>query len=408
MSRRFPDWSASGSWLSTDSWDTGAPDEHSPAARPLPPAEDLENEPMVRLRPPPGHSKTQVNLVLVHPNRWDATRIQQLVTEADSSIRLNWFPNAEEAVLRLAQGGVDALVVYIPREGRGPIPDIAAISADAPRTPIIALTGPDDEATGLRALRAGAQDYLVRGTYDGTGLARAVRRGMERHRFHEERQAAQEWRRELQHLREIDRLRNMFADTASESETRPWVAEAAGLRPKTNEESLAEAVEQLLRIVEIQDGTATLRRERVDLSPLVNELADSVRPAANQSRIDLRVVSPDSVIVEADPLRLIQVLRALLEHAMRSTPPKGSIIFTTKTTDGFGVVEMHFSGVGFGVEQMFSAAHVRAQGNLLPSRLGLVLARHLIELHGGQMWAEREHPGPSTTVTFRVPLRARD
>ncbi|HEX9816234.1 MAG TPA: HAMP domain-containing sensor histidine kinase, partial [Candidatus Thermoplasmatota archaeon] len=179
-------------------------------------------------------------------------------------------------------------------------------------------------------------------------------------------------------------------------------------RVKTAEERLSELIDQLIGIVQIQEGTATLRRESADLNQMARELVDSAQALADRQRIGLDAYAQGPLFVELDPLRIIQVIRALLDNALRLTTPGGRVLVETESKDQQAIVRVRDTGAGMSPEetdQMFRSPRPREPGTLVPRGLTLFLTKQLVELHGGQIWAHSDGPGHGSTISFSLPLR---
>lgn len=373
---------------------------------------------MVRLRAPPadsGGSWPRYRVLLIEDNKWDAELTQQLLSEAGhTGFNMEWSQRLTDGLVRLAQGDVDLVLLDLSLPDSRGLATVAKLRTEAPHMPLIVLTGLEDESTGTEAIKLGAEDYLVKGRYDGQLLLRSMRYAIERHRFQQERRAALEWKKELDHLREVDRLRTLFMNT-----TPPAVAQAVpGYsgnplvddedRVKTAEERLSELIDQLVGIVHIQEGTATLRRESADLNQMVRELVDSAQALADRQRIGLDAYAQGPLFVELDPLRIIQVIRGLLDNALRFTTPGGRVLVETETKGTQVVVRVRDTGAGMSPEetdQLFRSPKPREPGVLVPRGLSLFLTKQLVELHGGQIWAHSDGPGHGSTISFSLPLR---
>jgi PAS domain S-box-containing protein len=144
-------------------------------------------------------------VLLIEDNRADARLIQELLRDVDTGFELEWVVRLSEGLQRLDGGGpaIDAVLLDLSLPDSQGYETFSTLSAHAPRVPVIMLTGTDDEELAMQAVRAGAQDYLVKGHVDGQLLARAVRYAIERRRSDEA----------LQHSEEMLRL----AMDASES-----------------------------------------------------------------------------------------------------------------------------------------------------------------------------------------------
>ncbi|HEU5261985.1 MAG TPA: diguanylate cyclase response regulator [Gemmatimonadales bacterium] len=89
----------------------------------------------------------------------------------------------QASLARLAKGGVDVVLLVMSLSARRGFATFAELRALAPAVPFLFLSDTDDERRGLEAVRAGAQDVLVKGAVDGELLARALRHAIERNRL---------------------------------------------------------------------------------------------------------------------------------------------------------------------------------------------------------------------------------
>ncbi|HXL52120.1 MAG TPA: diguanylate cyclase [Gemmatimonadales bacterium] len=124
-------------------------------------------------------------VVLVVSDREDeARRVRDLLAGADPD-RFSVAATAPQASLgRLAKGGVDVVLLAMSLSARRGFATFTELRALAPATPFLFLSDAEDERNGLEAVRAGAQDFLVKGEVDGPVLAHALRLAIERNRLH--------------------------------------------------------------------------------------------------------------------------------------------------------------------------------------------------------------------------------
>jgi two-component system CheB/CheR fusion protein len=140
---------------------------------------------------------------------------------------------------------------------------------------------------------------------------------------------------------------------------------------------------------------------------------ETCRPLAAARGQELAVqLPPQPLWLDADPVRLAQVLTNLLHNASKYTPEGGWIELTAAAEDGTVAVRVRDNGAGMTPEVLASAFDLfvqgprpidRAQGGL---GLGLTLVRRLVELHGGSVGAASEGPGRGSTVVVRLPAAA--
>ena len=115
-------------------------------------------------------------------NAGDARLIQEWLSEARESFSVRRVERLSEALKALAEERFDLVLLDLSLPDAKGIDTFIRFHASAPGVPVVVLTGLRDEATGVHAVQAGAQDYLVKGDVDGNTLARAIRHGIERNK----------------------------------------------------------------------------------------------------------------------------------------------------------------------------------------------------------------------------------
>jgi PAS domain S-box-containing protein len=177
-----------------------------------------------------------------------------------------------------------------------------------------------------------------------------------------------------------------------------------------NANLLGQLVADVLDVSSIVTGKVRLKMTSCDLKTLVQAATDVVRPSADAKGIELRVDAPEtSVHATCDGERMQQVFWNLLSNAVKFTP-SGHISIALRNSGGRAKVTVTDTGVGIPAKslpfifqrfwQAETAAH-RATGGL---GLGLALARHFVELHGGTIQAASEGEGKGATFVVTLPL----
>jgi PAS domain S-box-containing protein len=153
-------------------------------------------------------------------------------------------------------------------------------------------------------------------------------------------------------------------------------------------------IDDLLDVSRITRGTILLRKERVALAAIVEQAIESVRPTIVRKGHTLTLsCTPEPITVEADPARLIQVIANLLNNAAKFTEPGGAITLTTERSGGHAIIRVRDTGVGIAPELLPRIFDLFVQGEVSLDRaegglgIGLTLARHLVEQHGGHVEA---------------------
>ncbi|MEO8069790.1 MAG: hybrid sensor histidine kinase/response regulator, partial [Acidobacteriota bacterium] len=179
-----------------------------------------------------------------------------------------------------------------------------------------------------------------------------------------------------------------------------------------NVTSLTQIVEDVLDVSRIVSGNLRLNMQEVDLAAVIQGAADTVRPAADAKGVQLiTAVDPTGALVAGDPERLQQVLWNVLSNAVKFTERGGRAEVRLERTNFH--VEITVSDTGIGIPSDFlphvfdrfrqaDAGISRTRGGL---GLGLAIARHLVELQGGRMFAASDGPGTGATFRIELPLR---
>jgi len=171
---------------------------------------------------------------------------------------------------------------------------------------------------------------------------------------------------------------------------------------------LLKLLNDILDLSRIDIGNYVLNKESLDLAPLVREGAALMRSMAADKNQTLTVSTPVGRRVFGDPRALKQVLVNLLSNAIKYTPPSGRIDVRLSGGDS-AVIEVRDTGIGIpahalkDVFEPFVRVQPPATAGESGIGVGLPLARHLVEMHGGTI-AIDSAPGRGTTVIVALPV----
>ena len=167
-------------------------------------------------------------------------------------------------------------------------------------------------------------------------------------------------------------------------------------------------VQEILDHSRIEAGRLELRPQAMQVAPLLEETLDHLRPEAAQRGLALSMARcPAGLAVQADPQRLRQVLRNLVDNAIKFTDA-GAIEVRATSLDGMARFEIVDSGIGIPPEahgRLFDAfERVEVNGRTASGTgLGLAISRRLVEAMGGDIGIESA-AGQGSTFWFTVPL----
>jgi two-component system phosphate regulon sensor histidine kinase PhoR len=178
-------------------------------------------------------------------------------------------------------------------------------------------------------------------------------------------------------------------------------------RMDTEVDALTQMVEELLELTRIESGRVPLKLAPTSPAHLLNEAVKRLEVQAERAGLEVIVDCPvDLPPVLADERRLEQVVVNLLHNAIKFTPSGGRIslrarqemdhVFFEVTDTGAGILADDLSRI---FERFFKADRARTTGG---TGLGLAIARHLVEAHGGKIWAESVE-GKGSSFFFTIP-----
>jgi signal transduction histidine kinase len=178
-----------------------------------------------------------------------------------------------------------------------------------------------------------------------------------------------------------------------------------------NSQAQAKLVDDILDVARGMAGNVRLEMAPIDLAAVAHRGVDAIMPAAAAKKIRIEVKSPGSpVMVVGDAARLQQVVWNLVSNAVKFTPSGGSVAVAVGPVDGKAELEVADTGAGipraflpyvFDKFRQADGSFTRQYGGL---GLGLAIARHLVELHGGSVEAKSEGEGKGATFVVRLPL----
>ena len=176
---------------------------------------------------------------------------------------------------------------------------------------------------------------------------------------------------------------------------------------------LVRLVDDLLDVSRVMRGKIDLRRERIELATVIARAVETCQPLIDAQRHRLEISSANEAMpLDADPVRLAQVVGNLLTNAAKYTPPGGRIWLGAKRDGDHAVLTVRDSGVGIDgsllphVFDLFVQGHHTASHSQGGLGVGLTLVRRLVEMHDGTVDASSAGAGKGTEITVRFPLVA--
>jgi PAS domain S-box-containing protein len=176
-------------------------------------------------------------------------------------------------------------------------------------------------------------------------------------------------------------------------------------------QNLVRLVDDLLDVSRVMQGKIEQRREHVDLGSIVACAIETVQPLMEAQGHELTVTLPSKpLFLDADPVRLAQVVGNLLTNAAKYTEAKGRIALIATREGNEAVLRLQDNGIGIAADilprifELFvqvDHAATRSQGGL---GIGLTLVKNLVEMHQGSIEAHSDGLGTGSEFVMRLPL----
>jgi len=172
---------------------------------------------------------------------------------------------------------------------------------------------------------------------------------------------------------------------------------------------LQRLVDDLQELSRVEAGAFELKVQPISPARLVNHAVDRLARQFEEKEVKLEVGLPSVLpLVLADEDRIAQVLLNLLGNALQYTPGRRTVKIGASRQDDQVVFDVRDEGIGIPAEHLshvftrfYRVDHSRSRPGG-GSGIGLTIAKHLVEAHGGRIWAES--PGPEQGSTFRFTL----
>jgi signal transduction histidine kinase len=162
-------------------------------------------------------------------------------------------------------------------------------------------------------------------------------------------------------------------------------------------ERLGRLVAQLLDLSRLESGAIPLQRRTFEVRPVLEDAVDESRLHAPDVEVSVAVAEP-GLSADGDPERVHQVLANLLENAVRHSPAGGRVEVSARSERGRVAIEVCDEGPGIPEEEAnrvferFYRADTARSSSHGGAGLGLAIARWIVDLHGGDIRAERRVP----------------
>jgi phosphoserine phosphatase RsbU/P len=344
-----------------------------------------------------------LRLLLVEDNPGDARLLQEELNEvASARFEVRHVTRMAEALAAVGEPGLDVVLLDLSLPDGHGLSNIERVVQAAPALPLVVLTGTDDEQLAMRAVHAGAQDYLVKGQVTGPLLVRALRYAIERKR-------SEEGLKREEAARQTALFREQFLGILGHDLRNPLQAISGNAALLLRYGGLSEPQRKALNRISISSdrmarmisdildftrtrlgGGYTLQRTWMNVHEVLKQVVEELEVAHPRKRFELDVSGTGWGEWDAD--RIAQAASNLVGNAVQYSP-EDSAVRVVARDEGEGVrVEVHNLGTPIPAERLphiFDPFVRGREGSRSGSRsglgLGLYITHEIVKAHGGSL-----------------------
>ena len=368
------------------------------------------------------HASTHV--LLIEDNPGDADLVRLRLVESNPAVDVNCVSRLADGLTSLKQTSPSLVLLDLNLPDSQGAETFRKILEKAPGIPVVILSGQDDQELAMKALHHGAQDYLVKGGLTSSDLDRAMRYAVER----------QALLRSLEMSRKQQlEFKNQFLSHVSHELRTPLTCihqyvtilldGLAGEVPPEQRDHLGTIlksvnqlnamVRDLLQAARAESGKIVLELRCVSIGELIRLAVQMMQATAAQKSVGLEVgVEAGMPFVYGDPDRILEILINLIDNAIKFTPADGAVtVSATRVPADPDFIYVSVTDTGSGIapearslifERLYQDPNA-VDNNRKGLGLGLYIAKELVTLHGGRIWAASDGASGST-FSFTMPI----
>lgn len=385
-----------------------------------------------------------INILIVEDNIGDARLISEILKEIDiGNYEITYASNTDElSELRLVK--FDIILLDLHLSDLPPLDTYKLFNQAFPRTPIVILTGLEDDELAAKIVRQGAQDYLIKGTFGPSTLKRAIRYSIERKKSQLRLARAKTKSTQLKadaihlksetiRLKELNTAKDVFLSIASHQLRTPATAvkQYLGMLLEGYSDALSEEhqafiesayqsnerqlniINDLLKVAQLDAGHVVLHKSMVDVNKLlqsiINEQAETF--ARREQKLTFLPLRPaKSVYIDEANIRM--VFENILDNAGKYSPEGAHIKICISADNKHLLVAIQDNGIGISesdIAKLFKKfSRIDSSFSYSPSGsgLGLYWAQEIVKLHGGIIQLDSKI-GKGSTFTVKLPISGR-
>lgn len=345
-----------------------------------------------------------MRILLFEDNPGDARLVQEILSEIPDNFTVNVVERLELGLEFLASQDVDVVLLDLNLPDSRGLETLTKLQTQFSHVPVVIMTGSDDEALGVRAVKLGAQDYLVKGQVDSRLLRRALKYAVERKQM-EQRLIVQE---RLAYLGRMagtiaHEVRNPLATVDASAYYLEKTLKDTGGKTKEHLQRIRDGITRAAKIIEKLLQMSRVKEPSFSVLDLSQFAAKALSATTAPRNIKVVLNQQAGAIVRADEEQLNMAIGNLLRNAIEAMGQGGTLTVSVGKPDNWAELSVSDTGPGISPgnqERLFEPLFTTKPGGV---GFGLSLAKTVVERHSGSIEVESE-PGKGATFIIRLPL----
>lgn len=357
-----------------------------------------------------------IKILLIEDNPDDALLIRKALSgPSDDALEMNlrfeieWAESLKGGIERLEKGTFNIILLDLGLPDSYGLDSIEKLHSEAD-IPIVVLTGLNDGQMGMKALRKGAQDFLVKERALNNLLLRSVCYAIERHKIHKEmNEMREEFITVLTHdlkspVASILGYAELIADPESGEISDRKLEYAQNIQHSGAR--LLNSINNIVETSKIEAGQMKIMFENFLISDLLKELRITFEPLAIKNKINLDFSCPEGTSIYADIGKIREIFQNLISNALRYTPKGGTISIKVNPQDECVAIEVADTGCGIteSEQKKLFKKFVTVNDRLQKTGMGLYIVKNFLKGHNSDIHLKSEQ-GKGTSFFFNLPKK---
>ena len=362
-----------------------------------------------------------LRILLVDDDEDDVILFKSIIKKIpEDGFTVDWVENYDQAYEQISKDQHDVYVIDYRLGAESGAQLLRDFDVATRRQPFIMLTGAADGQLEKEAMRLGAADYLVKGSFDDQLLSRVLRYSIQRKVMEAQR---------IEHLLEVNRSKDEFIAVASHELRTPATAVKqymgmviqgfAGDLNDNQKQFLDQAyesnerqlriIDDILRVARLDLDKLSLNKSKVDIAAIAHGVASDIKPLTKKRKQNLTFIAPKSPLwVKGDELYLRMALANIVDNASKYSHEDGEIKIELTQSQNEIQIEISDSGVGISEDDLdklfvkFSRIHNPLSIERGGTGLGLYWSREIMQIHHGDI-SVSSAIDKGTTFTISLP-----